>query len=46
LAASVAQQVTALTTFLEQTPKTLAFKMRAAIGERVRWYETPEEVER
>jgi hypothetical protein len=46
LATSVAQQVTALTTFLEQTPKTLAFKLRAAVGERVRWYETPEEVER
>jgi hypothetical protein len=45
-AASVAQQVNALTTYLDQTPKTLAFKMRAAVGERVRWYETPEEVER
>ena len=46
LATSVAQQVTALTTFLDQTPKTLTFKMRAAVGDRVRWYETPEEVER
>ena len=46
LSASVAQQVAALTAFLDQSPKTLAFKMRAAIGERVRWYETPEEVER
>ena len=46
LATSVSHQVTALTAFLDQTPKTLAFKMRAAIGDRVRWYETPEEVER
>lgn len=46
LAISVAQQVTALTAFLDQSPKTLAFKMRAAVGDRVRWYETPEEVER
>ncbi|MFN5060130.1 MAG: hypothetical protein ACK5GU_09450 [Chloroflexota bacterium] len=46
LATSVAQQVSALTTFLDQTPKTLAFKMRAAVGDRVRWYENPEEVER
>lgn len=46
LATSVTQQVTALTTFLDQTPKTMGFKMRAAVGDRVRWYETPEEVER
>ncbi|MFZ9857887.1 MAG: hypothetical protein ACO3F2_06090 [Roseiflexaceae bacterium] len=46
LATSVAQQVGALTTFLDQTPKSLAFKMRAAVGDRVRWYEIPEEVER
>jgi hypothetical protein len=46
LATSVTQQVTALTTFLDQSPKTMGFKMRAAVGDRVRWYETPEEVER
>lgn len=43
---SIAQQVTALTALLNHMPKTMAFKMRAAIGERMRWYDTPEEVER
>ncbi len=28
---------------IEKAPKSMKWKMRAAIGERVRWYETPEE---
>lgn len=28
---------------IEEAPKTMKWKMRAAIGERVKWYETPEE---
>jgi hypothetical protein len=29
---------------IETAPKTLAWKTRARVGERVRWYDTPEEV--
>jgi hypothetical protein len=29
----------------EQVPKTLSWKLRAKVGERMRWYELPEEVE-
>jgi hypothetical protein len=32
-----------LTSAIERAPKSLAWKMRASIGERVRWYELPEE---
>lgn len=28
---------------MDKAPKSMKWKMRAAIGERVRWYETPEE---
>jgi hypothetical protein len=28
---------------IERAPKSLAWRVRAAIGERVRWYELPEE---
>jgi hypothetical protein len=28
----------------DSVPKTMRWKLRAAIGERVRWYELPEEV--
>jgi len=31
---------------LEDAPKTLAWKMRAKVGRKKRWYETPEEVHR
>ncbi len=40
----VAGQVTALLAAIEAAPKSLGWKARARIGERVRWYETPEEV--
>jgi hypothetical protein len=39
----VAQRVERLRAAIEKAPKSLAWKMRAAIGERVRWYEIPEE---
>jgi hypothetical protein len=31
---------------LDEAPKTLAWKMRAKVGTRVRWYEEVEEVQR
>ena len=39
----VAVQATALLQRLTAVPKTTRWKLRARIGERVRWYETPEE---
>ena len=39
-----AEQVTALLSAIDSAPKTLGWRSRARIGERVRWYETPEEV--
>lgn len=45
-AATVALEVQALTLFLSAAPKTLGFKSRALIGDKMRWYELPEEVER
>jgi len=39
-----AEQVTALLAAIDAAPKTLGWRSRARIGERVRWYETPEEV--
>ena len=29
----------------QQTPKSIKWKLRAATGDRVRWYELPEEVD-
>ena len=40
----VANQVSALKAIIERAPKSLAWRARARVGERVRWYETPEEV--
>ncbi len=37
-------QATALLTSIEAAPKSLGWKARARVGERARWYETPEEV--
>jgi hypothetical protein len=37
-------QVRAIQGAIEGAPKTRAWRMRSRIGERVRWYETPEEV--
>jgi hypothetical protein len=36
--------VEALLRAIEAAPKSLGWKARARVGERVRWYETPEEV--
>jgi hypothetical protein len=40
----VATQVTALLQAIEAAPKSRAWRLRSRLGERVRWYETPEEV--
>lgn len=39
-----AAQVRALRAAIDAAPKSLGWKARARVGERVRWYETPEEV--
>ena len=40
----VAKQIESLRDTIEQAPKTRAWRLRSRIGERVRWYEMPEEV--
>lgn len=42
----IAQRVAALNDALQRAPKSRSWRMRAKIGERKRWYEEPEEVER
>jgi len=42
----VADQVAALLAEIAAAPKSLGWKARASVGERVRWYETPEEARR
>jgi hypothetical protein len=37
-------QVRALQAAVKAAPKSLAWRVRSRVGERVRWYETPEEV--
>jgi hypothetical protein len=44
--AEVGEAVDALATAIDQAPKSRAWKLRARIGERKRWYEDPEEVDR
>jgi hypothetical protein len=39
-----AAQAAGLIAAIEAAPKTMGWKARARVGERVRWYETPEEV--
>jgi len=39
------EQALALRRFADAVPKSLRWKIRARVGERVRWYELPEEVE-
>jgi len=41
----VAGQVASVKAAIEAAPKTFSWKARARVGERVRWYETPEEVQ-
>ena len=38
------RQAERLLAFAEATPKSLKWKVRARVGERVQWYELPEEV--
>jgi hypothetical protein len=40
----VAAQVAALRQAIEDAPKSRAWRLRSRVGERIRWYETPEEV--
>ena len=44
--AEVGASIAALATAMEDAPKTRAWKLRARIGERKRWYDDPEEVDR
>ena len=39
----VRSRVDAITALLDRSPKSLRWKLRATIGERVQWYEVPEE---
>jgi len=43
-ALNAADQITGLLAAIDAAPKTIGWRSRARIGERVRWYETPEEV--
>jgi hypothetical protein len=44
--ASISEKVDELKRRLDEEPKTRAWKLRARVGRRVRWYELPEEVTR
>jgi hypothetical protein len=39
----VAKRIGQLSAAIERAPKSIAWRLRAAIGERIRWYELPEE---
>jgi hypothetical protein len=43
---TIAERVSVLRQALESAPKSLKWRMRAAIGERLQWYDLPEEVQR
>ncbi len=45
-AVAVTERIDALAQALEDAPKTRKWKLRAKVGERKRWYEEPEEVDR
>ncbi|HEX3513070.1 MAG TPA: hypothetical protein VHT26_03580 [Trebonia sp.] len=45
-ASAVEQNIAALSDAIEQAPKTQKWKLRARVGERARWYEQVEEVNR
>jgi len=40
----VGAQVASLQRAIEDAPKSRAWRLRSRVGERIRWYETPEEV--
>ena len=42
----IAERATAIEVAMEAVPKSRGFKLRARIGERTRWYDEPEEVDR
>jgi hypothetical protein len=42
--ARIQSRIDRLVELLDRAPKTLRWRMRARLGERVRWYELPEEV--
>jgi hypothetical protein len=42
----VSERAQELLTVLEQAPKSRRFRLRARVGERVRWYELPDAIER
>lgn len=44
--ATIADRLTTIQQALDETPKTLKWKTRAVVGERVTWYDLPEEVQR
>ncbi len=43
---TIIERVGLLRQALDQAPKSLRWKLRATVGERVQWYELPEEVQR
>ena len=43
---TIVERLDALRSALDDAPKSLRWKMRAAVGERVQWYTLPEEVQR
>jgi hypothetical protein len=43
---TIAKRLAALRAYMEEAPKTTAWKLRARIGRKVRWYDLPEEVQR
>jgi|SRR5579859_1928935 len=43
---TIAERLTVLKLALDETPKSLLWKARAAVGEKVKWYDLPEEVKR
>lgn len=45
MAAVIQERVTALLGLIEGAPKSFKWKLRARVGERVRWYDLPEEIE-
>jgi hypothetical protein len=42
----ITTRITAITTAIHHTPKTTTWRLRAKLGRRIRWYQTPEEITR
>jgi hypothetical protein len=40
----VSRQIATIRTAIDEAPKSMAWKVRSRVGERVKWYEVPEEV--